>query len=230
MNNQPNVLLIDDDPSVRESLTLLMETIGFPIQTYESAEAFLKQYSPGKPGCLILDVNMPGMNGPELQVELARRKIQLPIIFLTGYGDIPMTVQTIKAGAVDFMIKPIKGRLLIERIRSIFQQDSLKRAEVNPNSPLCVRIYDLTPREREVMSMVVAGFTNKEIARQLSISHRTVEIHRARVMEKTGAGNLLELAQLCEQSKLPSDRAIPVVGGQKIQTGNINLDVKAIQR
>ncbi|WP_374089011.1 response regulator transcription factor [Methylomicrobium lacus] len=204
MNNQPNVLLIDDDPSVRESLTLLMETIGIPIQTYDSAEAFLKHYCPGEPGCLILDVNMPGMNGPELQLELAKRKIQLPIIFLTGYGDIPMTVKTIKAGAIDFMIKPIKGKLLIDRIRAIFQQDSLKGAEVNPN-PLCyVRMSDLTPREREVMSMVVAGFTNKEIARQLSISHRTVEIHRARVMEKTGASNLLELAHLCEQSRSPS--------------------------
>jgi len=205
MSIQPSVFLVDDDPVVRQSLTLLMETFGFPIQTYDSAEAFLTHYCPGKPGCLILDFNMPGMNGAELQFELARRQIQLPIIFLTAYGDIPMTVKAIKAGAVDFQTKPIKGKQLIDSIRSIFQQSQLPAQQKElQDSALCARIAGLTPREIEVMSMAVAGLHNKEIARRLGISFRTVEIHRAHVMKKTGCDNLLELAHICEKCRLPN--------------------------
>lgn len=203
MNIQPNVLVVDDDPTVRESLTLLMETLGFSIQTFDSAEAFLLNYSPVNPGCLILDINMPGMSGLELQLELSRRKIHLPIIFLTGYGNIPLTVRTIKAGAVDFLTKPVQGRLLIDLVKSAFQQcQSASKQEEEKGNPQGAPIAHLTPRELDVMSLTVAGLTNKEIARRLGISHRTVEIHRARVMEKTGAGNLLQLAQIFDEYKL----------------------------
>jgi FixJ family two-component response regulator len=202
MSIQPYVLVVDDDPTVRESLTLLMETLGFSIQTFDSAEAFLLNYSPGNPGCLILDINMPGMNGPELQFELARRKIHLPIIFLTGYGNIPLTVRTIKAGAIDFLTKPVQGRILIDLVKSAFQQcQSASKQEGEKGSSKGAPIAHLTPRELDVMSLAVAGLTNKEIARRLGISHRTVEIHRARVMEKTGAVNLIQLAQIFDECK-----------------------------
>jgi FixJ family two-component response regulator len=203
MNTQPSVLLVDDDPMMRESLTLLMETIGFSIQVYESAEAFLQYYCPGRPGCLILDVNMPVMSGTELQVELARRKIYLPIIFLTGYGNIPLAVTAIKAGAVDFLTKPVQGRLLIDRVKSALQQyQSLQKQDKLESSARCAQIANLTRREREVMALAVAGLTNKETARKLGISYRTVEIHRARVMEKTGTNSLLELDHICKECRL----------------------------
>jgi FixJ family two-component response regulator len=206
MTIKPNVLVVDDDPTVRESLTLLMETMGFPIQTYDSAEAFLLHYCPGNPACLILDINMPGMNGPELQNELHRRKIQLPIIFLTAYGNIPLTVETIKAGAFDFLTKPIQGRVLIDRVKLAFQQcQSAYNRDRLDDRVLCSQIAGLTPREIDVMLLAVAGLTNKETARHLGISHRTVEIHRARVMEKTGATNLLDLVHICEEGRLTPD-------------------------
>jgi FixJ family two-component response regulator len=201
MNNQPNVLLVDDDPTLQESLILLMETFGFAVQTFNSAEDFLKRYCPEKPGCLILDIKMPGMTGPELQIELARRKIKLPIIFLTAYGDIPLSVKTIKAGAIDFLTKPVQGKLLIELIKSALQEWGASCRQEKMEKPSCLSTVHLTRREEEVMSLAVSGHTNKEIARCLGISHRTVEIHRSRVMEKTGATNLLELAHLCEREK-----------------------------
>jgi FixJ family two-component response regulator len=206
MNIQPLVLLVDDDQAVRESLTLLIETIGFSIQTYDSAEAFLKHYCPRIPACLVLDVNMPGMSGPELQIELIRRKIQLPIIFLTGYGDIPLTVKAMKAGAADFLIKPINGKLLIECIKLVFQEwQSLQKQGTQQECAPCIMMDGLTSREMEVMLLALEGCTNKKIARHLGISYRTVEIHRAHAMKKTGAVSLLEFARICEACRFPPD-------------------------
>jgi FixJ family two-component response regulator len=204
MSIQPKIFLVDDDHAVRDSFSLLFETAGFAFEIYDSAEAFLQAYCPGRPGCLILDVNMPGMSGPELQAELARREVHLPIIFLTGYGDIPMTVRAIKAGAVDFLTKPVQGKRLMELITAALQNDVQMHEQAAVEPAFCIRISGLTPREMEVMSLAVAGYTNKEIARYLNISHRTVEIHRARVMEKTGASNLLELARMCDACRIPS--------------------------
>lgn len=251
MTMQPSVILIDDEPAVRDSLTLLLETLGFEVESYDSAEAFLQGHCPGKPGCVVLDVNMPGMSGPELQAELIRRDIRLPIIFLTAHGDIPMTVRAIQAGAIDFLTKPVKGKQLVERVTMALQQQAAMSGQSAPGEQqlpdpeplankhqtalseqtapeeqqsdgqeawaaqqqammldqsgqkraLCERISGLTPREKDVMSLAVAGHANKEIARHLGISHRTVEIHRARVMEKTGATNLLALARICEACK-----------------------------
>jgi len=203
MSTQFCVFIVDDEYVIRHSLGLVMETAGFAYQTFESAEDFLQNYCPGQLGCLLLDFNLPGLNGQELQVELIRRKIRLPIIFLTAYGDIPMTVRAIKAGAVDFLTKPVPNSLLIERIQAVLQHETQLFEQTQAEQALCMRLYGLTSREMEIMSWVVAGHSNKEIARQLGISHRTVEIHRARILKKTGTTNPLELARLCEASHLP---------------------------
>lgn len=198
MNLQPCVFIVDDDDAVRDGLSLVVETAGLDCQAFASAEAFLLGFCPGKPGCLLLDVNMPGMDGEELQAELSRRNIHLPIIFLTGYGDIPLTVRAIKAGAVDFLTKPVPGNVLIERLKAVLQDELQMHEQFMEEQAICRRVNGLTSREWEVMSLAVAGHANKEIAKQLGISHRTVEVHRARIMDKTGASNLLELARLCE--------------------------------
>lgn len=208
MNTQPCVFIVDDDDAVRHALGLVFETAGLVYQTFESAEHFLEAFCPGQYGCLLLDVNMPGMNGDELQAELIGRDIQLPIIFLTAYGNIPLTVRTIKAGAVDFLTKPVPTPLLIERVQAVLQQEARNYEQLMAEQSLCSRLNDLTARELEIMTEVLAGYSNKEIARHLGISFRTVEIHRARVMAKTGSSNLLELARLCEICHFPSKSRI----------------------
>lgn len=190
----PEVLVIDDDQAVRESLVLLLESAGFKAESFASAEDYLATHFPGRAGCLVLDVRMPGMQGPELQVELERRGICLPILFLSAHGDIPLAVRSIKAGALDFLTKPVDGELLIERVQQAFAR--------NAQAHGCLDI--LTARERQVLRLAVTGLSNKAIACRLGISHRTVEAHRARVFEKTGAANLLELARWCESCSLPS--------------------------
>lgn len=203
MSTEPCVYIVDDEYAVRDSLGLVMETAGFAYETFDSAEHFLQSYCPGKPGCLLLDVNMPGLSGHELHAELIRRNMHLPVIFLTAYGDIPMTVRAIKAGAVDFLTKPVPSKLLIERVQAVLQHEARIYEQALAEQALCMRLNGLTSREMEIMSLVVAGHSNKEIARQLGISHRTVEIHRGRILKKTGATNLLELARLCEACRLP---------------------------
>lgn len=208
MSTQPCVFIVDDDYAVRDSLGQLLEVTGFTYQAFESAECFLKAYRPGRSGCLLLDLNMPNMSGDELQAELIRRNIHLPIIFLTAYGDIPTSVRAIKHGAIDFLTKPVSSKLLLERIQIVLQQEPQRHKHSQLDEEvICGRLNGLTSRESEVMLLVIAGHTNKEIARQLDISHRTVEIHRARVMEKTGATNLLELARMYEACGLPSGSA-----------------------
>ncbi|EIC29974.1 response regulator transcription factor [Methylomicrobium album] len=198
MSLPPCVFIVDDEYPVRHSLGLMMETAGYACRTFGSAEAFLENYRPGRPGCLLLDVNLPGLNGDELQAELIRRKIRLPIIFLTAYGDIPMTVRAIKAGAVDFLTKPVSRDLLLERIRTVLEHEAQVNEQAAEHAQSMSQQYGLTSREMEIMAWVVEGRSNKEIARQLGISYRTVEIHRARILKKTGTTNPLELARLCE--------------------------------
>ena len=202
MNTQPCVFIVDDDFAVRDSLQLIMETAGLDYQAFDSAEHFLQSYCPDKLGCLLLDVNMPGMNGDELQAELIRRNIHLPIIFLTAYGDIPMTVRTIKAGAVDFLTKPVPRKLLLERIQDALQHASRIQEQALAEQALCNCLNSLTSRELEILPLVLAGHSNKEVARHIGISYRTVEIHRARILNKTGTTSLLELARLCETCKI----------------------------
>jgi RNA polymerase sigma factor (sigma-70 family) len=203
MSTQSCVFIVDDDDAVRDSLGLIMEAAGINCQAFESAEHFLKVYCPDTPGCLLLDVNMPGMNGNELQAELNYRNIHLPIIFLTAHGDIPLTVHVIKAGAVDFLTKPIPGAVLIERVQAVLQQEDRMQEQAIAEHALCDSLNSLTSRESEVLPLILEGHSNKQIARHLGISYRTIEVHRARILKKTGVNNLMELARLYETCKIP---------------------------
>jgi len=198
MSIPSTVYLVDDDDAVRDSLALLFETAGLPVECYPSAETFLDAYRPDRAGCLVLDVSMPGLSGTELQAVLARRGFRLPIIFLTAHGDIPMTVRAIKAGAVDFLTKPVQARPLLERVQAAIAEDLRQRERLRIEPAAAAILASLTPRELEVAQLLVEGRTNKEIARHLGISHRTVENHRAWVMEKTRTHHLVELARLME--------------------------------
>ena len=195
--NEAKVFVVDDDLSVCDSISELLEVAGYTVETFQNAEAFLEVCTPETYGCIILDVNMPGMDGPRLQMELARRKLLLPIIFLSGQGTIPLTVRTIKAGAIDFLTKPVKSSILLTRVQEAMEQLSVLRKRTEVSQFIAGRMALLTEREGEVMQLAVAGYTNKEIAQRLGISYRTVEIHRSRLMQKTGAPNVLELARLC---------------------------------
>jgi len=202
MNSNLTVFVVDDDPAVRESLTLLLEQEDLNVESFDSAEAFLATYRPVPRSCAILDIRMPGMDGIQLQAELSRRGLLLPIIFLTSYGDIPLSVRAIKAGAVDFLTKPITCALLLESVRAALRDSERLNSQAEANHTAAARVASLTERENEVMLLAIEGLPNKEIARRLCISHRTVEIHKARIMHKTGADTLLDLARIAEASGL----------------------------
>lgn len=196
------VHVVDDDPAVRDSLTLLIEQEGLAVRSYAGAAEFLADCGTATHGCAVIDVRMPGMDGVRLQEELARRGIRLPLIFLTAYGDIPMSVRAIKAGAVDFLTKPVTGETLLHSIHSAIEESGRLQAQAVSNQAASSRLASLTGREREVMLLAVAGHANKEIARLLGISHRTVEIHKARVMQKCGAASLIDLARIAQEGGL----------------------------
>lgn len=204
-SQQSTVFIVDDEPAIRDSLALLIEQEGICVQAFESAEAFINNVHQldykGK-GCIILDVRMPGMNGIQLQEALSHHKCMMPIIFLTGYGDIATSVKAIKAGAIDFLTKPVTRAKLLTCIQSAFLE-SEKQIETNKhNQDIQSRLADLTKREREVMMLAIQGYHNKEIASRLGISYRTVEIHRSNIMHKTNAINLLDLARIAYESGL----------------------------
>jgi FixJ family two-component response regulator len=192
------VFIVDDDVAVRDSLTMLLEAADYTVATFPKADDFLAVCTPDTQGCLILDVNMPDMDGPALQEELIKRGLRLPIIFLSGHGTIPLTVRAIKAGAMDFLSKPVDGLALLARVEEALKLclEIHKQAEAYKSASL--RLATLTDREWEIMTLAIAGHTSKEIAQHLGISYRTVEIHRAHVMQKTGATNLLELVRIFE--------------------------------
>lgn len=200
MTEQARVFVVDDDPAVRDALTLLIEQEGLPVTAFDSAEAFLATCRGKCRGCLIVDVRMPGMDGVQLQEEIVRRGCSLPVIFLTAYGDIPMTVRAIKAGAVDFLTKPVTGAALMQSVQAALVESDRLKAAAESNHEASSRLAVLTLREREVMVLAVEGHTNKEIARRLGISHRTVEIHRGRIMQKTHTGSLIDLARIAQES------------------------------
>jgi len=200
MNELPTVYLVDDDLAVRDSLGLLIEQEGYAVECYASAEAFLDAELADGPGCLVLDLRMPGMDGIRLQDELRRRSLDLPIVFLSGHGDIPTSVRAIKAGAVDFLTKPVTGDALLHCVETAVAESRRRRIAAAANHNAASRLATLTEREREVMALAVTGLANKEIARMLGISHRTVEIHKARLMQKTGAETVLDLVRLADAS------------------------------
>jgi len=192
----PTVFIVDDDGAVRHSLALLVKSMALRAETFESARAFLDEYDPGRPGCLVLDIRMPLMSGLELQQVLAERSIAIPIIFITGHGDVSMAVHAMRAGAVDFVEKPFKDQDLLDRINQALTLDRQRRAAADQLDSIRVRFASLTPRELEVMQRIVQGQANKVIALELGVSERTVEIHRAKVMSKTGAKSLAELVAM----------------------------------
>ncbi|MBK1643291.1 DNA-binding response regulator [Thiocapsa imhoffii] len=196
MNTDATVFVVDDDQAMRTSLQWLIESTGLTVQTYESADVFLARYTPGRPGCLLLDVRMPGMSGLELQAHLARAGYRLPVILITGHGDVAMAVKAMKAGAVDFIEKPFHDEDLLRSIARALDDDKQKRAKHAMRAEIAARLAELTPREHEVMAMVTDGRSNKDIAAALGVSAKTVEAHRARVMEKMRAESLAELVRM----------------------------------
>jgi len=194
--SEPTVFIVDDDEAMRESMTWLIESVGLKVQTYASADEFLQSYYPGRAGCLLLDVRMPGMSGLELQKHLKDQQVAVPVIMITGHGDVPMAVRAMKAGAIDFIEKPFNDEQLLESIRTALAIDDTRRDEQSFKAEVASRLAHLTPRESEVMEMVTAGKSNKEIANLLNVSAKTVEAHRAKVMEKMQAGSLAELVRL----------------------------------
>lgn len=193
---RPTIFIVDDDAAVRDALKLLLRSVGQAVETFASAQEFLEAYSEDRPGCLVLDIRMPGMSGLELQQKLNEKHSILPIIFITGHGDVPMAVEAMQAGAVDFIQKPFRDQDLIDRINQALDKDSMNRAALGERNDIRRRLETLTPREREVLDLVVHGKANKVIAGDLKLSQRTVEIHRARVMEKMQASSLAHLVRM----------------------------------
>ncbi len=190
------VYIVEDDAAVRDALAQLLEGRRFRVKLFENAERFLEACEPGQAGCLLLDLRLPGMSGIELQGALAARGVDLPVIFLTGHGDVPSSVRALRAGAVDFLQKPADSRILLARVGEALAQDAARRSERASRDAAHKALQELTPREREVLPLLLAGHSSKDIARRLAISHRTVEIHRAHIMHKTGSATLVELAAI----------------------------------
>lgn len=207
MNPKPaSVFVVDDDDAVRNSLRLLLKSVGLPTVAFASAREYLDSWHPAQPGCLVLDVRMPGMSGLELQEELNRRGAIIPVIFISGHGDIPMAVEAIQHGAFDFLQKPFRDQDLIDRVQRALAADHANRQSLAQRDVLRQRYGSLTPREQEVLVLVTKGKANKVMAGDLDISQRTVEIHRARVMEKMGAQSLAQLVRMAMDLDLSDAR------------------------
>jgi len=200
------VFVVDDDPSVRASLKFLVSTVGLQVESFDSAEAFLNKKPPDGPSCLVLDVRLRGMSGLDLQRELAARDLRIPIVFITGHGDIPMSVRAMKAGAVEFLSKPFRDQDLLDAIRAALERDRARRDQEKEVTELQQRFESLTLRQREVTAMVVSGFLNKQIADELGTAENTVKVHRSRAMEKMRAKSLADLIKMIEKVKAPPQR------------------------
>jgi RNA polymerase sigma factor (sigma-70 family) len=207
MTAAPLVFVIDDDPSVRSSLKFLLGTVGLQAETFDSADSFLHKKRPDVPSCLVLDVRLPGLSGIDFQCELAARNICIPIVFLTGHGDIPMSVRAMKAGAVEFLTKPFRDQDLLDAVRVAIDRDRARREQETETAGIRQRFECLTSREQEVVSMVVSGMLNKQIAAELGTAESTVKVQRSRAMEKMQADSLAHLIKMMQRVQPRSQKA-----------------------
>jgi RNA polymerase sigma factor (sigma-70 family) len=207
MTRAPVVFVVDDDPSVRSSLKFLLSSVGLQVESFESAETFLQRKPPDAPSCLVLDVRLRGLSGLDFQRELAARNIRIPIVFVTGHGDIPMSVRAMKAGAIEFLTKPYRDQDLLDAVRIALDRDRARREQEKDLTDLQQRFDSLTPREQEVISKVVSGMLNKQIAGELGTAENTVKVHRSRAMEKMNAQSFADLVRMIEKLKGPAEKA-----------------------
>jgi FixJ family two-component response regulator len=198
---RPTIFVVDDDASVRDAISNLLESVGLQAKVFESTEAFWKAPRPSAPSCLVLDVRLPGVGGLEFQEQLEKANISIPIIFITAHGDVPMTSRAMKAGAIEFLMKPFQKEELLAAIHHGIERDRVRRQERAAISVLQTRVKQLTPREREVMDLVVTGMINKEIGAQLGLSEVTIKIHRSRLMQKMEASSFAELVRMADKLK-----------------------------
>jgi FixJ family two-component response regulator len=207
MDAEALVFVVDDDAPMRESLTNLMRSVGLRVEAFASAQEFLRRPRPEAPSCLVLDVRLPGLSGLDLQQQMAQGDRDLPIIFITGHGDIPMTVQAMKAGAVEFLTKPFRDQALLDAVQHALARDRHAREQRARSEALHRRYGALTPRERDVLARVVAGLLNKQIAAALGTSEASVKVHRQHVMAKMGADSLADLVRMADRLGIPTPQA-----------------------
>jgi RNA polymerase sigma factor (sigma-70 family) len=202
----PIVFVVDDDASIRDALKSLIRSVGLKVELFGSPREFLQGKRPDAPSCLVLDVRLPGESGLDLQRELADANISIPIIFITGHGDIPMSVRAMKAGAVEFLTKPFRDQDLLDAIKVGLERDQTRRQREAETAMLRARLETLTPREREVLPLVVSGLLNKQVAAEIGTTEATVKVHRSQLMKKLGAESLPELVRMAEKMGIPSSK------------------------
>ena len=198
---QPVIFVIDDDPSVRDALDSLLRSVELKVQLFGSAQEFLDANRPDAPGCIVLDVRLPGRSGLDFQHDMARSRVHLPIIFITGHGDIPMSARAFKAGAIEFLTKPFRDQEFIDAVMLGIAQDRVRRKNISNSADLQKCFDSLTPREREVMALITEGWSNKHVAAELKLSEATVKVHRGHVMRKMGAKSLADLVRMADKLK-----------------------------
>src|ERR1700720_1477823 len=206
----PIVFVVEDDSSMREALTDLITSVGFLVEPFKSAREFLEHSRLDAPACLVLDVRLPGLSGLDLQRELARTEAPIPIIFISGHGDIPMSVRAIKSGAIEFLTKPLKEQELLDAVQAGIERDRVRRQEAKLVAELRERFVSLTSREQEVFALVVTGRPNKQIAYELKLSEMTVKVHRSQGMHKMGARSLVDLARMADKLGVTATRALSI--------------------